>query len=435
VHGLQSGGWPLYEELFPGLQAELVDDGAPEVHDLSRLWLRFAGRLLSPHAYAVAPVVSVTRPHLEWRVRERVRRIPGVRIADGLEALGVVAGTDNGRATVSGVRVVPAATRDGHERVIEANLVVDATGRGSRMPRWLEELGYERPTEERLVVHIGYASQTVHLPDGEYPRDLVIEGRAPGRTHGIAVFACERGRWTVSAMSYGKGHRAPTDPVDRQRLADMLLPAWMAEALRHAEPLDDVGTHNHPTSVWRHYERLDRQPAGLVAFGDAIAAFNPIYGTGMTVAVQQGAALRTVLEAGTGQDLAPRFYRAAMRPLSHAWQLSTGADLAYPETEGRRTRAGTLMGRYVARVLGAAEQDPEVARRFLRVAGLLDPPSALLAPGTVLRVLRTPVVPLELPEHPAAPRPTAEALTFGELPGAAFAAYEAVAATGRRYGR
>ena len=365
------------------------------------------GRLLSQEERAIAPVLSVTRPHLEWLVRERVRRLPGVRIAQGLEVVGVASRSGPGRPHVTGARVMPAATRDGHERTIDADLVVDATGRGSRLPRWLEQLGCARPEEERVLVHVGYASQTVHLPPGSYPRDMVIEGRAPGRAYGFAAFACEQDRWTVSAMSYGPGIRPPTDSDERLLLAERLAPAWLVEALRGAQPADEVAQHTHPASVWRHYERLDRLPAGVIAFGDAIAAFNPIYGTGMTVALEQAMALRTALRAGVDdQDLPRRFYGEAVRALREAWQLSNGADLAYPETEGRRTRLGTLTGRYVSRVLGAAEQDPEVARRFLRVAGLLDPPSALFAPATLLRVLRTPPPPLDLPElssDPATP--------------------------------
>jgi 2-polyprenyl-6-methoxyphenol hydroxylase-like FAD-dependent oxidoreductase len=94
LHGLQSGGLRRIEGLFPGLRAELEEDGGREVRDLSRLWLRFGGRLLSQEERAIAPVLPMTRPYLEWRVRERVRRFPGVRITDGLEAVGVMSEPD-----------------------------------------------------------------------------------------------------------------------------------------------------------------------------------------------------------------------------------------------------------------------------------------------------------------------------------------------------
>ena len=392
VHGMQAGGLPLMEELFPGLRAELAEDGVREVDDLGRLGFRLGGRLLSQQAQAIAPVLPVTRPHLEWRVRERVRHLPGVRVADGLEVLGLATTPGGNGSRVTGVRVAPSATKDAPERTIEAELVVDATGRGSRVPLWLHDLGYERPEEERVVVHVGYASQVVHLPAGSYPRDMVIEGRMPGRTYGFAAFACERDRWTVSLMSYGHGAHPPVEPDERRRIIRELAPAWLADALERAEPEGEVITHTHPASVWRHYERLRRLPDGLIAFGDAIAAFNPIYGTGMTVATKQAFALRDALRAsqqqGSTDGLPRRFYRSGVRPLREAWQLSTGADLLFPETQGRRTKVGQLMGRYVAKVLAAAEHDPEVARRFMRVAGLLDSPPALFAPTTVTRVVR-----------------------------------------------
>ena len=195
------------------------------------------------------------------------------------------------------------------------------------------------------------------------------------------------------------GIRPPTDSDERLQLADRLAPAWLAEALRAAQPVDEVAQHTHPASVWRHYERLDRLPAGVIAFGDAIAAFNPIYGTGMTVALEQATALRTALRGGVDEETC----RGASTGRRCVRCVRPGSCPTVPTWPTPRRRAGArawarLTGRYVARVLGAAEQDPEVARRFLRVAGLLDPPSALFAPSTLVRVLRTPPLPLDLPE-------------------------------------
>jgi hypothetical protein len=109
----------------------------------------------------------------------------------------------------------------------------------------------------------------------------------------------------------------------------------------------------------------------------------------MTVAAEQALALRAALAGGAHADLARRFFAAAARPVANAWRLAVGADMARPGVEGPRPLSMRLSGWYVDRVLGAAERDPEVARRFLRVAGLVDRPTALFNPGLVGRVLQS----------------------------------------------
>jgi 2-polyprenyl-6-methoxyphenol hydroxylase-like FAD-dependent oxidoreductase len=171
-----------------------------------------------------------------------------------------------------------------------------------------------------------------------------------------------------------------------------LAPRWAATALADAEPLGAVATHAFPASVWHRYDRLAGFPAGLLVFGDAMCSFNPIYGQGMTVAAEQALALRAALADAAHHDLARRFFGTAARPVANAWRLAVGSDMAMPGVEGPRPLSMRLSGWYVDRVLGAAERDPEVARRFLRVAGLVDPPSALFRPGLVGRLLQATVV-------------------------------------------
>jgi 2-polyprenyl-6-methoxyphenol hydroxylase-like FAD-dependent oxidoreductase len=118
--------------------------------------------------------------------------------------------------------------------------------------------------------------------------------------------------------------------------------------------------------------------------GDAICSFNPIYGQGMTVAALDAVVLRDCLRRGQ-RDLAPRFFRAAAKPIGVAWQLAVGADLAMPEVEGTRTLPMRLMNGYVDRLLTAAESDAEVVERFLRVTNFIDPPTRLLHPSLLLR--------------------------------------------------
>jgi 2-polyprenyl-6-methoxyphenol hydroxylase-like FAD-dependent oxidoreductase len=155
VHGFQARGVQVVEELFPGLVTELVEAGASKIGDLSEAHFRVGGHLLSQRPQPIAPVLLASRPYLEYRVRSRVEALPNVRFRDCLEVAGLMheSDCDGDDAVVTGVRVVPPG--GGAEDEVPADLVVDASGRGSRTPAWLEELGYERPAEERIAVRCG----------------------------------------------------------------------------------------------------------------------------------------------------------------------------------------------------------------------------------------------------------------------------------------
>ena len=334
-------------------------------------------------------MLFASRPFLEHAVRRRVGALPGVTVLDGTVVTGLLrdAPGDGSAVSVLGVRVAAGREVTAAERPLGAELVVDASGRSSRVPRWLPMLGYQRPEEERVTVRIRYASQQLRLPPALYPKDMLIEGRSPTRPLGMALFGCERDSWTLTLM--GSDQSPP--PTTREGMLEAvtrLAPRWAAEAVASAEPLGPVATHAFPASVRHRYDRLTDFPRGLLVFGDAMCSFNPIYGQGMTVAAEQALALRAALTSGSGHDLALRFFRTAAAPVTNAWRLAVGSDLAMPGVEGPRPLSMRASSWYVARVLGAAERDPEVARRFLRVAGLVDPPTALFSPSVVGRVLR-----------------------------------------------
>jgi len=145
----------------------------------------------------------------------------------------------------------------------------------------------------------------------------------------------------------------------------------------------------------RHYQKLARVPAGIIAIGDAICAFNPVFAQGMTVAALEAVELREALrqaldQAGAGPpgaDLVRRFYRRAARALDPAWQVARGNDLQVPHLAHHASLPDRVMGRWIGKVLAVGASDPQVARRFIRVASLVDAPTALLAPAIVWRVL------------------------------------------------
>ncbi|MEU5844361.1 2-polyprenyl-6-methoxyphenol hydroxylase-like oxidoreductase [Rhodococcus sp. NPDC047139] len=382
AHALLARGAQIVDELFPGILDGLVAAGAPMIpgDDLAALYFAPGGHPMVQAGGFRDRRTTYTPSRLlfESHVRRRVRDLPNVTILDGHSAGDLTTTSDHRRVT--GVTV---GSREG-VRTLTADLVLDATGRGARTPASLAKLGYERPAEDHVVVHVTYRSQLLRFPSGAPREKAVLVGAQPGRATGMGLFAHENGTWLFTTAGMA-GHEPPADLAGMITFVEGFVPRRVVSALREAEPLGAVAQHRYPSSQWRHYERMRRFPDGLLVAGDAICSFNPLYGQGMTVAALEANALRQCLRHGD-DDLARRFFRAAAKPIGAAWQLAVGADLALPEVEGPRPLPTRLGNAYVDRVLAAAETDAVVVDRFLRVSSLMDPPRFLFHPALVRRV-------------------------------------------------
>ncbi|GIE67574.1 FAD-binding monooxygenase [Actinoplanes palleronii] len=380
IHGLLARGQQILEELFPGFTAELAAAGVPTRDFATSLGWHFAGTPIQQSPSDLI-CISAGRWLLEDQIRARVAALPNVtfRQAD-IVALEY---TDD-RTAVLGARIQ--APGDETPVLERADLTVDATGRGSRLPRWLAEAGYPAVEEERVTMDLTYTSCDFRAPLTADPIGdgiAVISVATPGHPRG-ATLARLPDRYSLS-LNGVLGDRAPTDLPGFLEYARSLPVPAIHEAIRDAEPLGEPVQFRFPASVRRRYERMTRLPAGLVALGDAACGFNPIYAQGMTVAATGSLVLRDYLEQGAGDPR--RYFRALAKTLDGAWDMSAGGDLAFPDVTGRRTPQVRLGNAFMRRMQVAATRDRVVAAAFVRVAGLVDAPQAMMRPRVLSRVL------------------------------------------------
>jgi 2-polyprenyl-6-methoxyphenol hydroxylase-like FAD-dependent oxidoreductase len=380
AHGLLARGRQVLEELFPGFAADLTATGGVPV-DIQRdcVWINDGRRI--PRVESGIEGLCASRAAVEAYVRARVAALPNVRINDGHEALGLL--TTHDRSRVNGARIRPAG---GEEQRLDADLVVDATGRGNRGPTWLAEMGYEAPAEDLVNPGIVYMSRAYRRTPGDADFAAIIMSPSPETPYGGVAIAGGSDHWMVTLLGVGAGNAPPSDPDGYLAFTTKLPSLELHELLRTAEPLSAPKKMRLPTSVRRRYEQMTRLPEGFIAFADAICSFNPAYGQGMTVAAAEAIALRDSLR--TGRDRLPqRFYAKAAKAIDVPWDIAVGADLRFPEVEGTRTAKVTILNSYVAKLHIAAERHAVVARGFLRVANLVAPPPTLFSPGMLARVL------------------------------------------------
>lgn len=384
LHNLLPAGQQILEKLFPGLTRQLISQGAQTLQSQEVAW--FFNRAYHCSFEKDRTGVATSRPLLEAAVRQRVLELPNVRAIENCDVLGLVENEE--RSAITGLRIIqrqPGSTGE----IIQADLVVDATGRGSRTPSWLEELGYAAPPEERVKIGMGYTTRYYRRRPDQLPgkKVVIITSELENPRLGVAM-AEEAERWIVTLGGYFGDH-APADEEGFLDFARSLASPDLYEFLKEAEPVSAPVQHKFPFSQRRHYEKLNRFPAGLLVFGDALCSFNPIYGQGMSVAAQQAVVLQQCLALYRDDRtaLAPAFYKQATKIINIPWQLAAGGDLRYPAVEGKRSSLGQFLGWYINHLHNAAHYSPVVSGAFAEVTGLLAPPPSLLSPKVALRVL------------------------------------------------
>jgi 2-polyprenyl-6-methoxyphenol hydroxylase-like FAD-dependent oxidoreductase len=379
VHALLMRGRLELDRLFPGFEKTMLERGAIEIN----FGRDFAA--LRPTGWAerrpnALTTLFASRVLIEATVRELLRRIPNVELIERAEAVGFE--TSRGDSIrVTGVKVNP---RDGAAAfTLSGDLVVDASGRATKVPSWIEAMGLPMPPETVVDSHTGYASRWYKANPARRPKDwwwkgIWIDPVAESFSTAGVLFPVEGDRFIVSLAGIG-GHYPPSDEAEDTAQLGRLRSPIIAQEVALAEPLSQVYSYRQMANRWRHYDKWAARLDGFVALGDSSCAFNPVYGQGMTSGALSSIILGECIEKNGVNDveLPRKFFAAQARFQAEPWGLATGADFRIPGTEGERSLLTRVTAPLVGKMFEVANDDLEIGERIGEVINMMKPPSAL----------------------------------------------------------
>jgi 2-polyprenyl-6-methoxyphenol hydroxylase-like FAD-dependent oxidoreductase len=395
LHILLNRGKIILEEFFPGLEKELVAAGAPNLDPRSIGWFSPAGWApqFSPD---LNDLIMFSRDLLDWQIRRRLAENTNLHFLEGGTVTGLLANAS--RTEVAGVSV---RFRDRHNpgnihtENLNAELVVDASGKVSKTPQWLKSLGYEPPQETAINAFVGYASR-IYKCSGKLSdtAPVFVSLGPPLRTRGGAIFPIEGNRWLVSVAG-GDRDYPPTDEAGFVEFARSLPTPTIYHAIKDAEAITPVYSYRGTENRLRHYERLPRYPENLIIIGHAVCAFNPIYGQGMTVAALDAQMLDKCLQKqrerypeGDLTGFARQFQQKLAKLHTIPWTFAISQDSRYPGSEGAKLNLATrLTIDYMDLVLKVLVRDAKVCQAFLEVLHMIEPPAVLFHPSIAVKAI------------------------------------------------
>ena len=387
VHALLAGGQHALAELFPGFEDSLSSAGAVRFRVGLDMRVERPGFDPFPQRDLGFDAFAMSRPLVELTVRRRVQELPSIELRQGCRVQELVHRADP--AAVTGVRYTDAS---GRPESIDADLVIDASGRGMLTLDALAALGRIPPAETTIGVDLAYASAVFAIPD-DAPKDWKGVFCFPGigrASRGSLMLPLEGQRW-IATVGGRHGDIPPGDEAGFMEYAKGLRAPTIYNAIKHAKRLGDIARFRFNESVLRHYPGVESFPRGVLPIGDAICRFNPIYGQGMSVAAMEAVALGQLLGARARErdplaELAPAYFAEVAQIIDTPWAAAAIPDFVHPDTRGERPADFEQTVKFGAALGKLAARDPVIHRLTSEVQHLLKPRSVYQDPDLVQRV-------------------------------------------------
>lgn len=388
AHALLKAGENVMEELFPGVMKDIERAGGMRL-DFSKDVRWFHGGYWKMRYESGFQIAVQSRPLLEQKIRTRVEALGNVAFYYGYEVEAPLTSADNSR--IIGVTAQLMADRS-QKLEIDSDLLIDASGRGSKTPQWLATLGYAAPAETRLKINLTYSTRVYQAPENaNYDfKAMIINPQAPAIRRAGYIFPMEGNKYMVTLAGYS-GDTTPRDNESFVEFTRTLARPEVYETLKSMTPLTDVKVFNVPHTARRHYEKLSRIPAGLLVMGDAMCAFDPVFGQGMSAAALEALALGKMLAKETAQSfptLGKRFQKKAAQIVEVPWMLASSEDFRFPQTEGYKSPIIPVLHWYTNHIFALSATDKEIFDAFRQAMHLLAGPQVLFKPTIVFKVLK-----------------------------------------------
>lgn len=388
IHVLLSKGESIIEQFFPGILAELLEKGATCIDTAGDMrWFHFGGwKVKFPSGITYH---SQSRPILEWTIRNRIVRQAHIRCLEAHSVTQLLTNADKTRITGVTIAHHQTETED-----LQADLVVDASGRGSKTPQWLEALGYPKVAESAFKIEVGYASRLYRLPSQSQShwKTLFVYPTPPKGKRGGVIAPIENDLWVVTLVGWLRDY-PPIDESGFLEFVQSLEVPDLFTVLKQAQAQTPIFTHKLPSNLRRHYERMSL-PEGLMILGDALCSFNPVYGQGISTSAWSALTLDNCLRKhhrrspqGDITGLSRSFQKQVAKVIDIPWLLATSEDFRYPEVTGAKPFWTRFLHWYIAKVHCLSHRDPLVSLRFLQVIHMIKHPLVLFKPDIIFRVL------------------------------------------------
>ena len=384
----------LLRDKYPDILQGLLEAGAAPLDMLERPPLTLPPLTPEPGDRDLV-ALGCRRTTFEWVVRRNVLPRPGVTLIGGAQVRSLVGRrAADAPPTVTGVRYAVGDV----ERTLEADLVIDASGRQSKAPEWLVELGAPPPEEKLEQSGVVYYTRFYRFRDGaQAPPPSKHPAAADYNWIKYAIFPADGRTFSITfavALAFPRLKvLARTGAFEEMARALPALQPWVDAAI--SEPIGDA---EHPVQAMgglinrlRHFVvRGEPLAHGFFALGDSAYCTNPLYGRGCAQAFLHADLLGAALDAHPGDlGAAARALDVSARAqIEPFYRASVVADRdAVRKAEGRRHRrlADRLYARFIEDGLVIATRcDPVVFRAFVRMFNMLETPEVAFGSFDVL---------------------------------------------------